>query len=86
MLRLENPALFGTGGIHVGMCRHGLTPLARRKSAGTQVNWAPAVVTDLIPASISAMPMTCPHALYVPNTRCSARRIIHSARSRASMI
>src|ERR1035437_1600844 len=87
LLRRENPAVGPSGGSHTGMCRQPLMPVALRKSAGTQVNSAPAVVTALMPASISISEsgVAGPVALYVPNARVSAIRIIHSARSRESM-
>ena len=49
LLLSQNPTLRPIGAIQTGMCRHPRTSWPERKSAGTQVNCAPAVVTALMP-------------------------------------
>src|SRR5258706_3359168 len=87
MLILEKPASSPRGGTQTGMSDHAETFCAARKSASTQVNWALVFVTFLMPSSLCAIVSVDfgPVALKGPVVPCSAMRIVHSARSRASM-
>src|SRR6185369_15387543 len=88
ILRRENATLSGRSGTHTGMLDQPRIFCSVRNSAGTQMNCAPLVVTALMPYSISAIVsgFMGPVALNTPSVRFSATRIVHSAKSRESMI
>ncbi len=76
------------GGRHTGISAYGRTPRSRRKPSSTQVKVVSAVVTARIPWSSSSMGrgMRGPTTLNSPAVASSPRRIVHSVKSRTSMI
>ena len=88
MLRRLKPLFSSSAGTHAGMSPHALTLCSLSTVTGTQCSRAPPVVAAFTPSSISCIVIRCagPVALNTPIVRCSATRIVHSARSRASMI
>ena len=87
LLRRLNPAVSGVVGTHTGMSDQARTFCSRRNPAGTQCSFAPAVVAARTPSNISITVISNPGPAPVktPNARASAMRMVHSARSRASM-
>jgi isoquinoline 1-oxidoreductase beta subunit len=87
MLRRANPAESPRAGTHTGMSLHGDTFWASRKSAGIQTSVSCALMAAPVTASMCSMVVGAagPVALKTPEVRASAMRIVHSARSRASM-
>ena len=87
MSRRAKPAVSPVPGTHTGRSLQAETWCASSQSAGTQVSRASEFTAAPTPASISFMLKVRdgPVALNTPKARASAMRMVHSARSRASM-
>ena len=84
---LTSTNISGSPGIHAGRSLHGATPCASRKDSGTHVSEYSESITVPICSSMEPMDRRVPGpvALKSPVVPLSARRTIHSVRSRWSM-